>query len=48
MEIGKYRDREDDNDDYICRAEDLPGMLAVQLQNPRRPNCAMSSGHVLR
>ena len=33
MEIGKYCDREDDNDDHICRAEDLPRMLAVQLQN---------------
>ena len=33
MEVCKDGNCEDDNDDHIRRAEDLPGMFAVQLQN---------------
>lgn len=33
MEIGKESDRENDDDDHIRGAKDLPGMFAIQLQH---------------
>ena len=33
MEICKDCDREDDNDDYICSAKDLPRVFAILFQN---------------